>query len=249
MATDQWPIIYAQASLDLAPDALWRLNGDLTDSSGNGRDLSAVSGTPYYCMGPYPAVRALQRSFVDFLPLVQLTDPTLISTAGLTVGFVVVDFEVDAPTGTGYIIACGNSAQGGVAANNYSFVFARVVTSTANRYAYIYQHGANTTVTTHFNTGVQPRVPHVFHLRRNVAGTQIDFFVDGYLVDSVSGLTPPDGGSAGIWSLFGNDAGTTTLDWGGCLSDVGVWLSALSDADIAAEAARVSRWAAANWTP
>lgn len=138
--------------------------------------------------------------------------------------------------GNSTFVAHGSNAADATAANNTLLQFQ----AKAAALQLVWEQGAGVNVVSNSNGDALTGLHHYAARRRATGGTYaVDFFVDGLLVSTTTGLTAPSGGTAGSWAL-----GThvdTTLSGGvvaGTVYEVRIADLALSDEAIRESASR-----------
>lgn len=240
-----WPIIYDRFPALYSPVGLWHCE-DLTDSSGNGRDLTLSGDYPYgYGLSPGKQAFEMQQSGTGYtVPLLRRTDAALAVTGALTIGMIFTrKFDFD---NTRYLIDCKGA--GATEDDNESYCL-RLTTS--QKLEIRWQTGpARTEVDHEIPISLGRDTPHVLHVRRSATGT-VTTFLNGYQVDQAIGLTMPTGGSLGIFQVGGlsTSANGINTNWQGTIGGVAVYDTDLTDVQIQGLAASVTRWANGEWTP
>jgi hypothetical protein len=217
----------ARHDLTHSPVGLWQFDGNLTDSSGQGNNLSAISGTPRYG-DLFPGLRGLACDTVARIGL-SSAPAVLRITGDLTVEMLIVPDKLAAALG-GLVFLTGN---GETQAVNTLWGVGLVNTSNAvNAPRFASESGAGVDAIYAVPHGLMPGS--LNHLAVVRATSTITFYLNGKQLGAASStLTTPDGGtSVGIY--VGADAtGGSTMRCS--ISSLKVIASALNAAQVLAE--------------
>lgn len=208
-AAAKLPIVYHDTTF--SPILLAQFNGDLTDSSGNGHDMSGAS--PSYSE-IHPGVIGL-----DFrATTATVTTDALALTGDLTVEFIA---QVDWPPAPGNIVAyAGGSNQA------YS------ISLQTPGLGIFWQHGGGHTGVTYTEATRQIRKGQLCHFAVTRTSGVVQFYINGKAAGAASGtLTAPDAVTGGTLTIGSTGANGTQ----GVICSLKVIGSALSAADVLAE--------------
>lgn len=205
-----------------SPIALWQFDDDLTDSSGNGYDLSLATGYERYTELA-PGVRGAL-----------LDGGTILSRVYTAALKITGDLTVEC----GFVPGVWTNPQdlirfGGGTGQANNTCYALRVNGQSHYLSYLAEYGSSTpkTTSTHaVNDGLV--VGTLYHLALRRESNVISFFINGRLISSASGtLTAPDGGTTGLMKI-----GYSGSEVVGGITSVKIIDSALTDAEIKTEA-------------
>lgn len=187
--------------------ALYQFDGDLTDSSGNSRDLAALVGTVRYGDIGYRN-RGL---ILDGATAVRRTTRTAaFDVTGAISILAVIRFTV-APTGTAYVVNYGGGGEAGGADNVlWALAIAQPGAGAATGFSVEETFSEHATGTNDDALGaVHIPINSVIHVAatRNSAGTSWSHYVNGVLYDTLSVTAPTVSSPAQYITVGGNDAG------------------------------------------
>jgi hypothetical protein len=212
------------------PIGLWVFDGDLTDSSGNGNDLTAEVGSSNIVrIAPY-----LQgNAFAGDTILVAGDDSDLELTGDATIQAIVI-YAADTIVSATKTIAGQTGPSGdGVDANNFLM---RMSLNTTDSVAYFAEDtgGANISFTSAQKLNGRARTAH--HLAIVRENDDVTVYIDGVRYDSSSGLSAPVDGSATRFRIGGDiSSGAGDNFFTGVIASVKYNDFALSDAQIRRE--------------
>jgi hypothetical protein len=176
-----------------SPVGLWQLDGDLTDSSGNGRDLSLEGGTTRWThLAPdlrgffFDGATRLSRS---------ATDAALQLTGDLTFEALVTFDRHDSESQA--IMSWHDLGETEATNTLYSF---RTV-GVGNSLEWVSESGAGVNATYTATTGVDRGIIH--HVAVVRESDVLKFYLNGELYETSGSLTTPTGGSSGRFALGG----------------------------------------------
>ena len=209
-----------------SPEALYLFNGDETDSSGNGHNLTVENGAAQYVsfMGKQwffcDGTNSLYRPSDTGNALDEYGDITL--TAHLRF--------LNETSNTCWIV--GHGGEGSAAAQNWQYA----MTLSGTQFRWFHEYGTGTGASDIFAAFAKTtlRGPVVYTVVRDATARTIKHYIEGILFETDTfgaGEDPTDGASA-EFRLFSSATGnflTNTL-----VRNVGVYKSALSDAQVLA---------------
>jgi hypothetical protein len=216
----------ARHDLTHSPVGLWQFDGNLTDSSGNGNNLSAISGTPRYAE-LFPGLRGLSCDTV-FRVGISSAPAVLRITGDVTLEMLIVP---DKSTGIGCVaFVTGN---GETLATNTLWSLALLNTSNAvNGLRYAAESGAGVDAIYSINHGPLPGT--LNHLAMARASDVITFYLNGKQLGASSGtLTTAAGGTSTGFFVGADAAGANAMRFS--VSSLKVVSSALNAAQVLAE--------------
>lgn len=191
-----------------APVSLWLFDGDLVDKGLVGEDLNIDNGTP-----DFVNVQSSDKAsiFMGTAEGLKGTDPApaALRIAGdVTVQHVYTPTQVATGTSGTALISCDGQSASSVDNQSYTLSLASALLSPI----FSWEHGANVRVNvTNAGFNMAPGVPHHIVGRRFSldGGTTYtgELWVDGVLIDSLTGQTPQDGGASGFIYLGRNSVG------------------------------------------
>jgi hypothetical protein len=201
------------------PIVLFNFEGDLTDSSGNGHDLTVEAGTQNIVrLGPFLSGHAFDGS--TLLLAADTADTEL--TGDMTLQ-AIVSYSVDALT-AGTKSFAGQTGTAGDGDDTQNFLY-RMALNSSDILNYFAESagGANLSYTSpeHF-TGRYRQLVHVTLVRES---NDVTYYIDGNAVGSSSGLSAPVDGSATRFRIGGEVA---TNRWTGVIASVKLIGSALT---------------------
>jgi hypothetical protein len=177
------------------PLGLWQLNGDLTDSSGNGYTLTVGSGTEQYA----PLSDTLSGAHLD--GSTYLIHDVAVSALRLTGDMTIeclVKWLVDPPgygvnndTTSSALVAHG--VGGETEATNTLYCFG--ARSSGGGFTWVSESGGGTNAAYNLDVEVPTSVWH--HMAAVRDSNVVSIYLDGALLGSSSSLTTPTGGSSG----------------------------------------------------
>lgn len=217
---------YSLHSATFSPVGLWQLvDGDLTDTSGNGLDLSLLIGTSRLT---HPLPRGPQAFLFNSTVFSRPSyDASLAITGDMTIELLTVPGDFGAGA-TRYFVSFSTS--GATLATNtlYGFGWISPTGQSDGRLIYTSESGAGV-ATTYQDTGcLRTGVPAHVAMRRS--GDVITFFINGKQAGSASSvLTTPAGGTSSVFCIGGL---YTASYMEGSVWSVKVHNTALSDANI-----------------
>ena len=209
--------------LDHSPLGLYQLQGDGTDASGNGRDLTA-NGSSVYSAGWAGTAAYIENTNAQTF---SRSDASFAVTGALSVYGLI---KADSITGDFRTIA-GYSTNGGTSADNTLWQMYLDTSSTS--LVYFHQNG------TVNNNIFDSSVPIPLHewvwigFTRDSAGTGIKLFVNGELIGSSTLGNAPDGGGNSNLEIGRQDASDNMFD--GLIQSVKIVSSELTEAEMKAE--------------
>lgn len=212
---------YHDASL--SPVVLYNFNGDLLDSSGNGLALTQQQGTTQYAQygnsGKKCAFFDGSTAFWE-----STKDASLIITGDLTVA-AMVNIGPAAVAGGGFLVDKG--ATGATSSNNDNYLCA---IAPAKLYM-LWRHGNKVAAqTTQFNVGVvRGEWAHAAWVR---SGTTAKLYVNGILGHTEDLLNAATGGTVPNLRIGRYQESGSGYHFTGYAASIGIWASALTDAQI-----------------
>lgn len=214
-----------------SPEALWQLDGDMLDATGNGHTLTVETGNELYgVLGGlrcfyFDGPTTLWRSSADS-GLLELGDMTM---------EMLIAWHTDDP-GSGinasrYMYT--HTAEGESDATNQCYGF-RVLS--ARTFRYFAEQGASGTNIQYSGADIVGAAGQIMHYAMVRKDDDVKFFINGTARGESSGLLAPTGGGSGRFRLGGSYAAGTQI--AALVSSVKFITSALSDDEIGAECRR-----------
>jgi hypothetical protein len=196
------------------PVGLWQFDGDLTDSSGNGYDLTDA-GTPCYlsCDGLVGLSRWSELAHVDAAPLH--------ITGDITVEMLI---EISAYSSLGYPLLFINNGETEAA----NCLYGISISSWVPGYLAEYSSGTNIT----YSAARGMLAGRVHHLAMVRSSNQVTFYLDGVAIGTSSGLHVPTGGTTAYLCIGAISDGSSPFY--GWIASVKIIASALTAAQVAA---------------
>lgn len=213
---------YRYHTNDRSPVANYPLDGRLDDVSGNGYDLSVVSGTARY----QDIVPGLYGAWFDTTTILGVS--TFESALAIT-GDMTIEMLVRTYTSQSHEFIYHGITGSETAANNFLYWLG---CTSPNYLSYKSEHGTGTNADFNATAGLIPRVTNHLAMRRE--GGVITLFLNGEVIATSGVLTDPTGGTSGRLRIGGGSAGT--YFWGVAASIV-IFDRALTDAEVYADAA------------
>jgi len=215
-----------------SPAGLWLFDDGMTDSSGNGLDLTADAGALTY-------VDYLGKTFAHFDGATRLHEAT--KDASLSIlGDVTISLVVKWQTPPGalsqYLLGKGDAGDAAESTNTNYLVY---MSSQLAKYLHEYGVGTNSTIAQISDPSLVELFPSAFLITVVRSGTTVYMYIGPQLMSttSVLGQTPTGGASAGFF-IGGDSDGTDFLD--DCLiSGAKVTASALTADQVKAEYEKV----------
>lgn len=181
-----------------SPVGLWQLNGDLTDSSGNGYDLTMASGNAHY--GDIaPGVKGFLHDGASRIYRSSFTSALAI-VGDMTAEMLIVYNGVPFPSN---LVILSHDANGESSDTNYLYQIAFTDNPIVLRYFAEFSTGTNVLYT------INEVIPQtICHLAMTRASNVIQFYLNGNALGAASTtLTAPSDGSNGRFSI-GGDSGS-----------------------------------------
>lgn len=205
------------------PLGLWQFNGNLNDSSGNGKTLSVGAGTARY--GDIsPQLKGL---YFDGSTRVQITDASFRLVGDMTIEMLVFIQTIGANTAP-ILISCMDSGE----TNTTNYLYSIYAVNPGYFLQYFYETGAGNNFSYSNTTGSIP-MGEVFHLAMVRQSNVVSFYINGKLNGAASStLTSPDTPGTQILYIGGN---VQDVSFTGALASVKIINSALSQPQIEAE--------------
>lgn len=196
---------------DVSAFARWNFEGDGTDSSGNGRDLTLATGTFIDIYPGFPGLHGVVTA-----PEATRNDQNFRLPGDITI---ISMFQANAYVST-EIIAF--SASGSAQSQNYQYQLGAYV---SQKLQYFSEHGSNLT-TTLAGTQLLPYIHNLVQVAMRRSGQKIQFWINGLKSGAESAAqTTPDGGTTATLNVLSvGDATVGAIEF---------YDRALSDAEVA----------------
>lgn len=203
--------------LDYGPVALWQLNGNLLDSSGNGFTLSVEAGTERYS-DTVPGVRGFYFDGATTL-LRNAAEAALFILGDVTVEIVCTSYRTSLAASFSDIV--GHAATGETQAANYAYAMELAGTSVQVGH----EHGSG--VDDFYNPGFALLCGSPNHVAFTRTSNVYQVYLNGDPVGPPSSaFTPPNGGTSGRLRL--GSFAAVVFPWIGVLSSVKILDKSLS---------------------
>ena len=211
-----------------SPVALYDVDGDLVDSSGNGLDMSMGAGTAYY--GPAPVTGNARSIFFQSSRAQRpSSDASLRLHGALTIEAVVFPSIVHTTTG----ILAAYAGGGETEAENIAYELALL---SGNRIRFAQENGAG--VDNLWDVSLHVPVGQWTHLAvtRDVAGTGANLYINGILRASTTLASAPTGGTSSV--LHAGEFINGLAPYTGFMSSLKIIAAELNASQVLAEANR-----------
>ena len=223
------PVGVAYNHLDTthSPVLLCKFDGDLTDSSGNGFDLTRDSGTERYT-DLLPGLRGVRLD--QSTKFYKAYEAALKITGDVTIQVIVNIRHI----GNNNMTILDFSNNGELEADN--ILYRIDIDGVANYLRYWAEEGVGTNIEHSIDDGLTPGVTTLVQMVRE--NDEVTFSLNGTQISATSsGLSTPTGGTSG--KLWVGDDSSSGGDFDGAIGSLKIVTSALTQAQLQAEATRV----------
>jgi len=207
---------------------LWDFDGDLTDTSGNGFDLTTQSGTVRF--SELDGLRAVYLSVATVLER-SSHEASLALKGAMSIAMLVWG-TIETPAGDQILVSFGDPATSGLAADNALYRLSLDQTTTVMKYTA--EEGVSVSIGPHsFEVGFPLGGWHLVVMTRD-AGGEVTLYLDGQVSGLVSSsLNVPQNGGSSVLTDIG-------LNFEGHIGGLAIANTEMSATDVAAQWAWVS---------